>query len=120
VKGALVEIGFWPLAKQLFTEARQEAELRTNKALKEGEVVSQSGSTNDPHGDTPVPTIDQLVGNECVHFQGLRVAYFTLDKEAKVGCLDEKDDASAGARTGDRIILNRIVSLKEDAGKKAV
>ncbi|KAF8341519.1 glutamine-tRNA ligase [Cantharellus anzutake] len=120
VKGALVEIGLWPLAKKLFTEARQEAELRTNKALKEGEVVSQSGSTNDPHGDTPVPTIDQLVGNECVRFQGLRVAYFALDKESIVGCLDEKDDASAGARTGDRIILNRIVSLKEDAGKKAV
>jgi hypothetical protein len=38
-----------------------------------------------------------------VRFQGLRVAYFCLDKDT----------------TTDRVILNRIVSLKEDAGKAA-
>ena len=38
---------------------------------------------------------------ETVRFQGLRVAYFCLDKES----------------TEDRIVLNRIVSLKEDSGK---
>ena len=41
---------------------------------------------------------------ETVRFQGLRVAYFALDRElAKEG----------------RLVLNRIVSLKEDAGKGA-
>ena len=38
---------------------------------------------------------------ESVRFQGLRVAYFAMDK-------DSKDD---------RVVLNRIVSLKEDSGK---
>ncbi|GAM85232.1 hypothetical protein ANO11243_032360 [Dothideomycetidae sp. 11243] len=41
-------------------------------------------------------------GNYSVRFQGLRTAFFALDREA----------------TDDKIILNRIVSLKEDSGKK--
>ncbi|KAK3071425.1 Glutaminyl-tRNA synthetase [Teratosphaeriaceae sp. CCFEE 6253] len=41
-------------------------------------------------------------GNEGVRFQGLRTAFFTLDKEATAG----------------KVILNRIVSLREDGGKK--
>ena len=41
-------------------------------------------------------------GLESVRFQGLRVAYF---------CVDRNDS------TDDKIVLNRIVSLKEDAGK---
>lgn len=40
-------------------------------------------------------------GPETVRFQGLRVAYFTMDKET----------------TDEKIILNRIVNLKEDSGK---
>lgn len=40
--------------------------------------------------------------NSSVRFQGQRVAYFALDKDA----------------TPDKVILNRIVSLKEDGGKK--
>ena len=41
------------------------------------------------------------VGLETVRFQGLRVAYFAMDKDS----------------VADKIVLNRIVSLKEDAGK---
>lgn len=40
-------------------------------------------------------------GFETVRFQGMRVAYFCLDKDT----------------TPEKIVLNRIVSLKEDAGK---
>jgi glutaminyl-tRNA synthetase len=40
-------------------------------------------------------------GPETVRFQALRVAYFAMDKDS----------------TDDKIVLNRIVSLKEDAGK---
>jgi len=40
-------------------------------------------------------------GFETVRFQGLRVAYFCMDKETVEG----------------NVVLNRIVSLKEDAGK---
>ncbi|ROW04532.1 hypothetical protein VMCG_04942 [Cytospora schulzeri] len=40
-------------------------------------------------------------GLEAVRFQGMRVAYFAVDSDS----------------TDDKIVLNRIVSLKEDAGK---
>ncbi|KAK2614610.1 hypothetical protein N8I77_001419 [Diaporthe amygdali] len=40
-------------------------------------------------------------GPESVRFQGMRVAYFAMDIDS----------------TDDKIVLNRIVSLKEDAGK---
>ncbi|KAJ4385576.1 Glutaminyl-tRNA synthetase [Gnomoniopsis smithogilvyi] len=40
-------------------------------------------------------------GPESVRFQGLRVAYFALDSDS----------------TDEKLVLNRIVSLKEDAGK---
>ncbi|PNY23505.1 glutamine-tRNA ligase [Tolypocladium capitatum] len=41
-------------------------------------------------------------GPESVRFQAIRVAYFAVDSDS----------------TDDKIVLNRIVSLKEDAGKK--
>ncbi|KAJ3493534.1 hypothetical protein NLG97_g4671 [Lecanicillium saksenae] len=41
-------------------------------------------------------------GPESIRFQALRVAYFAVDSDS----------------TDDKIVLNRIVSLKEDAGKK--
>ncbi|CAI6087801.1 unnamed protein product [Clonostachys chloroleuca] len=40
-------------------------------------------------------------GPESIRFQGMRVAYFAVDSDS----------------TDDKIVLNRIVSLKEDAGK---
>ncbi|KAI9732278.1 MAG: Glutaminyl-tRNA synthetase [Claussenomyces sp. TS43310] len=40
-------------------------------------------------------------GIESVRFQAMRIAYFTLDSDT----------------TDDKVVLNRIVSLKEDAGK---
>lgn len=42
-------------------------------------------------------------GVESVRFQGLRVAYFAMDKDSVEG----------------KVVLNRIVSLKEDSGKGA-
>ena len=42
-------------------------------------------------------------GPETVRFQALRVAYFAMDKDS----------------TDEKIVLNRIVSLKEDVGKAA-
>lgn len=42
-------------------------------------------------------------GFETVRFQGMRVAYFAMDSDSKDG----------------KVVLNRIVSLKEDAGKGA-
>jgi len=108
VKGALVENGFWSLAQRSMDIAKKEAKDRTEKAAKENKVVEDK--------DTPHITAEQLVGKECVRFQGLRVAYFALDKDAQVGCLNGGDTTR---KPGDYIVLNRIVSLKEDSGKAA-
>ena len=61
------------------------------KDMKKGEILDEQTK------DSNVP------GFETVRFQALRVAYFCIDKETQ----------------GNKIILNRIVSLKEDAGKGA-
>ncbi|KAL1895593.1 Glutaminyl-tRNA synthetase [Sporothrix stenoceras] len=42
-----------------------------------------------------------LIGPECVRFQGMRAGYFAMDPDSKDG----------------RIVLNQIVSLKEDSAK---
>lgn len=110
IKGAVVETGFWPLAKYSFTEARKEAEERTKRALEENKGV-------DAAEGTPQVTSDQLVGNECIRFQGLRVAYFAVDKDSRITAVDRALDIEVGKGQGDYLILNQIVSLKEDSGK---
>jgi glutaminyl-tRNA synthetase len=111
LRNAVVEVGFWPLAKKAMLEVRRDAETRTSKVTKE------HGTGSDvPQDDTPVATTEQLVGNECVRFQGLRVAYFALDKDARVAALADGSTAT-GREQGDYLVLNRIVSLKEDSGK---
>ncbi|KAG8964378.1 hypothetical protein FRC03_001862, partial [Tulasnella sp. 419] len=115
VKGAMIEVGFYSLAKSALAAARQEAEKRTASAPKE---VTSETAEGHPH-DAPIATASQLVGNEVVRFQGLRVGYFALDKDAKLGCTSDADDKEPGKRDGDFVVLNRIVSLKEDQGKSA-
>lgn len=132
-KGALIEPAFFGLAKTLIKESTEEAEKRTKAAsafsqapieAKSSTSVSQGEkgtATSVPHTevdpDTPVATAAQLVGMECIRFQGMRLAYFAVDKESVIGCLDEKDGVEPGWRKGDKLILNRIVSLKEEKGK---
>ncbi|KZT53301.1 putative glutamine-tRNA ligase [Calocera cornea HHB12733] len=122
VKGALLEVGFWSLAKKAMVDARKESEARLKTAATAGseptKEASPNGAPHDGHNE-PVASVAQLVGNECIRFQGLRVGYFAVDKDAKLGCLTEEDTAAPGARPGDVVILNRIVSLKEDSAKKA-
>lgn len=100
IRGAMVEIGFWPLARESMRKALEESRSRIEKMR------------------SPAVTSERLVGKECIRFQGLRVAYFALDKDARVGMLDQPS-TSAGVTQGDYLVLNRIVSLKEDAGKGA-
>ncbi|KAF9779998.1 glutaminyl-tRNA synthetase [Thelephora terrestris] len=114
VKGALLETGFLTLAKKLWRDAIAESTARTEKALKENET-----RVNGTDDDTPRATSDQLVGKECIRFQGLRVAYFAVDKDSTLRFLEEGDDVVPVLKDGDSIVLNRIVSLKEDAGKTA-
>ncbi|KAJ7284000.1 glutamine-tRNA ligase [Mycena rebaudengoi] len=114
VKGAMIETGFWSLAKQALTEARRDGKARTEKALADNAPAEPS-----PGDDTPRATSEQLVGNECIRFQGLRVAYFAVDKDSRLACLDEADGVVPARKQGDYLVLNRIVSLKEDSGKAA-
>lgn len=114
IKGSMVEIGFLPLAKQLLDDARKESRMRTEKALKESDTT-----TDVVDDDTPKATSEQLVGKECIRFQGLRVAYLALDSDSKLACLTEGSEVSTIRQTDDFIVLNRIVSLKEDSGKAA-
>jgi glutaminyl-tRNA synthetase len=109
IRGAMVEIGFWALAKRSLAEARWESQTRTEEALK--------NNPGNPHDDTPRATTEQLVGKECMRFQGLRVAYFALDTDTRVACLNEAVDIAPVRSQGDFLVLNRIVSLKEDSGK---
>ncbi|KAI9639619.1 tRNA synthetases class I, catalytic domain-containing protein [Dioszegia hungarica] len=113
-KGAVVEPAFYGLAGKLLGDAKRESEERTAKAKKEME--SQSRVEGDE--DEPVVLADSLYGVENVRFQGMRLAYFALDRESEVRGLKE-GTAGKEVKEGDRIVLNRIVSLKEDTGKKA-
>lgn len=110
VRGALIEVGFWSIAKKAITDAHEEGVQRTQK------VLANEALTVPADPATPKPTNEQLIGNEVVRFQGLRVAYFSLDKDAHLAYLNE-EATTPGRREGDRLILNRIVSLKEDSGK---
>lgn len=58
-----------------------------------GEKMEGPGDKHKEAKPTPRP--------ETIRFQGMRMGYFCVDKDTK----------------GDNIILNRIVTLKEDAGK---
>ncbi|ORY32577.1 tRNA synthetases class I, catalytic domain-domain-containing protein [Naematelia encephala] len=115
-KNAVIEPAFYELAKSSFVKAKKDSEERLVKAKTESQMVVDS-STEGHKDDEPVATAEQLVGNENVRFQGMRLAYFALDKESHLACLDESEDVKPDRKEGDKIVLNRIVSLKEDAGK---
>ena len=116
VKGAIIEVGLLPLAKNAYEEALRVGKARTESALK-GEKAEVGVKEEIAHDDTPKATAEQLVGNEVVRFQGLRVAYFALDKDASLSFFNEPAGTPPVLKPGDKIILNRIVSLKEDSGK---
>lgn len=97
VTGAFLEVGFYDIVNRVRDEA--------SKTKKEQEAATHDPSKALSGGATG--------GNERVRFQGLRTAYFALDREAKVAALESggKGDIS------DEIILNWTVSLKEDKTK---
>jgi glutaminyl-tRNA synthetase len=120
-KNAVIEPAFYGVAKKALQDAKKDSEERTKKAkaemAKETSEEKAEKKNVEHQEDEPVVEASGLVGPENVRFQGMRLAYFTLDRESKVGCLD--DPSKDGKSEGDKIILNRIVSLKEDTGKNA-
>ncbi|CAK7226701.1 Glutaminyl-tRNA synthetase [Sporothrix eucalyptigena] len=81
-----------PDSETIYNSARVEAAGFDEVRRRALETVT-NGSDKDDDGP--------LIGPEYVRFQGMRVAYFAMDKDS----------------TGDRVVLNRIVSLKEDSAK---
>ncbi|KAL1405406.1 Glutaminyl-tRNA synthetase [Vanrija albida] len=120
---AVVEPAFYELAKKAIVDAKEESEERTRRAGAENEIANETdkkaAAAAAGHDDQPIAKADNLYGLENIRFQGMRLAYFTVDRESELHCLDEAVTVKPGKRAGDRIILNRIVTLKEDAGKKA-
>ena len=101
-KNAMVEVGIWDVATAGLKAAREETRQREEKAKKAGNDSSMQSS--------------DLVGFECVRFQGLRTAYFCIDKESKIKSVDEGLEQVKHSE-GDRLVLNTIVGLKEDTSK---
>ncbi|OAX80348.1 glutamine-tRNA ligase [Emergomyces africanus] len=91
--GAMVDIGF------------PEIKSRAPWPAKEGETLStgEGADSNeyDISGAGKAGANGSIVHPETVRFQGMRVAYFALDSDS----------------TEDKVVLNRIVALKDDAGK---
>ncbi|KAJ9655807.1 Glutaminyl-tRNA synthetase [Neophaeococcomyces mojaviensis] len=85
----------------LVTYSNALAEVGLTEIQRRAPWPEEAGEANDgaegAHGEVKKP------GPESVRFQAMRVGYFCMDKET----------------TADKIILNRIVGLKEDSGKAA-
>lgn len=99
---AMVETGFeeirrrapWP------AEAGEKAaanEAKTKEEHAKSDVSTMPGSVEADGGDS----VKLAARPETVRFQGMRMGYYCVDNESSV----------------ERIVLNRIVSLKEDLGK---
>jgi glutaminyl-tRNA synthetase len=112
---SVIDPSFFQLAQRALGKAKEESEERTRKAKAENVGVDPATKGGE---DEPVVTAEQLVGMENIRFQAMRLAYFTVDRESKIGCLENGGTGKAVRSEGDKLILNRIVSLKEDAGKK--
>ena len=86
---ALIETGF----EEIRRRAPWPAEAGEKSSAEE--ASSKQDSSNSGNDDGPV------LGPETVRFQGMRMGYFCVDKDT----------------TAEQVVLNRIVSLKEDSGK---
>lgn len=131
-KGAMIETGFWTVAARAFSAARKEAELRSKQAAelkKEADKETTMLDTLPAQSGEGAPEIrpEQLIGPEVVRFQAMRIAYFTVDKTSVLPALEgeqrkvlEEGEGVVKAEGDNKIVLNRIVSLKEDSVKAAV
>ncbi|KAG8527127.1 uncharacterized protein KY384_008556 [Bacidia gigantensis] len=88
--GALIETGFTEIQRR----APWPAEAGEKEVAANTDEPVETSSKNP--ADDPIPT---MIGPETVRFQGMRMGYFCVDKDS----------------TDNEIVLNRIVSLKEDS-----
>lgn len=102
---AIIDTGFWHVKKQSPWKVEKQAGNKDESTDKGGHT-DKDGLADDKKQDKPEKEV--LEGNETewtpesVRFQALRVGYFCMDKDS------DGDD---------KIVLNRIVTLKEDSLK---
>ena len=91
---AMIEVGF----EEIRSRAPWPAEAGEKSLTSSGEDVTQM-SGDETRSKQQIDM--QRPRPETIRFQGMRMGYFCVDKDTN----------------GDNIMLNRIVTLKEDAGK---
>lgn len=93
---AMIETGFDEVRKRAPWPHKEEGNAAATDAPERVQVDKNHAATGNPMA---VPS--ETARPETVRFQGLRIAYFAMD-------IDSVDD---------KVVLNRIVSLKEDSGR---
>lgn len=99
-RGAYIETGIYDIIDRLNKQATIEKQEHTEDVITSDPAATLRGGTTG--------------GNERIRFQALRTAYFCIDKDADIAALRT---GSGGRSPTDTIILNQIVSLKEDKSK---
>lgn len=109
--GAMLEPAFYQVARQSLQRAeaavarrKETAAHQTAHALGEQKARAAQRET-----DPIQATESSTVGKECIRFQAMRVGYFAVDSDSRLTLVGDDADTP--------LVLNRIVSLKEDAGK---
>lgn len=100
---AMIETGFEEIKRRAPWPAEAGEKAVVDEAKMTGEHAKSDASTM-PRGveaDGGADAVKAAARPETVRFQGMRMGYFCVDKESG----------------GERLVLNRIVSLKEDTGK---
>ena len=106
----MLEVGIFRVAEMAMAQAKREAHERVQQAaqLAENALGKDAAQSVQAH-DASQASASSTVGKECVRFQAMRVGYFAADSDSSM--------ALFGDQAPHHLVLNRIVSLKEDAGK---
>ena len=113
-RDALLEPAFYDVARHALARAKDDVAQRERTAAHQAEqALGKERAAQAAHAtDALQATESSTIGKECIRFQAMRVGYFAVDRDSTLSVFG--DDAPA-----DTLVLNRIVSLKEDAGKAA-
>ena len=99
---AMIETGFEEIRKRAPWPAEAGEKVVAEEGTRDEEHAKSDASMMSGNDDAEaVRVVKKGAGPETVRFQGMRMGYFCVDKESGDG----------------KLVLNRIVSLKEDTGK---
>ena len=111
--GAMIEVGFYQVARMSLETAKREAEERVKQAVKQTEEALGKDRAHEARDTNAIQSTEShTYGKECIRFQAMRVGYFAVDSDSSMALFGDREDESP-----DDLVLNRIVSLKEDVGK---